>query len=263
MVKSLKTTWKLVLFLLLCLFIALLINMPVNRVLEQASIPANIKITLLAGTLFKGQASELRFNGFPVRQLEYQADLSCLLTARLCYRFEFDNGEAHLGYSPFTNLIEITGLDVEVPVADLNAMSQQMLVSPSGSLQLKTDKLMIRQGKLTDIDAIAVWKNAGITGEDFELGDYQLRINKDSKQYRFSLQDNDAVLDIDGKGSLSSNGNYSLNVDIKAQAGLDSRIKNVLELIARKKGLNQYTINRSGQLDGRVTGFLSTDGQDQ
>ena len=67
------------------------------------------------------------------------------------------------------------------------------------------------------------------------------------------------MLDINGEGTLASDGKYTINIDIRAQSGLDSRVKNVLELIASKKGRNQYLIHHSGQLDGRWVSFLSAE----
>jgi general secretion pathway protein N len=259
MAKRLKAVWKPALFFLVCLVIALLINMPVSQLLAQVNIPDNVKISRLQGTVFNGQTGELVVNQFPIRQLEYQADLSCLLTARLCYRIDFEDGTAMLSFSPVSKTIEITGFEADIPMQSLAAMSNQLLVSPSGSLRLKTDNLTIRQGKLVDINGTAIWRNAGIVGEDFDLGDYQIDIERGIDLYQFMLKDNDGMLDIKGKGILASDGKYTININIRGQAGLDSRIKNVLELIARKKGLNQYLVHRSGQLDSRWVGFLSAD----
>ena len=182
-----------------------------------------------------------------------------MLTARFFYRIGFEDGTAILSFNPISQAIQITGFEADIPMQSLTAMSNQLLVSPSGSLVLKTDNLEIRQGKVTDISGTAIWKNAGIVGEEFDLGDYQLEIERGIDLYQFMLKDNAAMLDIDGKGILASDGKYTININIRGQAGLDSRIKNVLELIARKKGLNQYLIHRVGQLDGRWVGFLSAD----
>jgi len=259
MAKRLKAVWKLALFFLVCLVIALLINMPVSQLLAQVTIPDKVRISRLQGTVLKGQAGELVVNQFPIRQLEYQADFSCLLTASLCYRIDFKDGTAVLSFNPVSNSIQVTGLEADIPIQSLAAMSSQLLVSPSGSLGLKTDNLTIKQGKLVDIGGTAIWKNAGIVGEDFDLGEYQIDIERGIDLYQFILKDNDGMLDIDGKGILASDGNYTININIRGQAGLDSRVKNVLELFGSKKGLNQYLIHHSGQLDSRWVSFLSAD----
>ena len=247
--KGFRAAWKPALFFLFCLVIAVLINLPVSLILARVKLPDHISISGLQGTAFHGAASELLVNAYPIRQIDYQAEYSCLLAASLCYRLKFEDGTASLRFEPITNTIEITGLDADIPMQRLSQLSNQTLVSPSGSLKLDIDKLVIKQGKLTDISAIAIWQDAGVVGEDFDLGDYQLEIEKGIDQYRFILKDNDAMLAIDGKGILATNGQYSLNIDIKARPGLNPQIKNVLELIAKKKGLNQYLIHRTGQLN--------------
>jgi len=259
MVKALNAVWRPVLFFLVCLTVALLINMPARLVLNQVQIPANLKISRLQGTLFRGEVGELRVGQLAINQLTYRIDLSCLLTATVCYQLVFEEGLVRAGFEPISQTIRLSQLDAEFPIQQLAALGNQLLVSPSGRLRVESDSITIRQGKVVEFDALTTWSNAGIIGEDFNLGDYQLEITKDSELYRLILQDKDAVLDIGGEAKLSSDGNYSLNINIQARAGLDSRIKNALELVAQKKGLSQYSVRRSGQLDSKISNLLFFD----
>jgi hypothetical protein len=260
MLKRLKAVWRPALFFLVCLAIALLINTPARLVLNQLQTPDNLKISRLQGTLFSGEVGELRIGQLPINQLVYRIDLSCLLTAAVCYQLAFEDGMVRIAFQPISQTISLSEVDAEFPVQQLAALGNQLLVRPSGSLRIESDVITMRQGKLVEIEALATWTAAGIIGEDFNLGDYQLEITKNAGLYRPILQDNDAVLDIDGEGKLSSDGNYSININIQARAGLDSRIKNALELVAQKKGLNQYFVRRSGQLDSMVLSFLLFEG---
>jgi len=177
----------------------------------------------------------------------------------VCYQLAFEEGLFRAGFEPISQTIRLSQLNAEFPIQQLAALGNQLLVSPSGRLRVESDSITIRQGKVVEFDALTTWSNAGIIGEDFNLGDYQLEITKDSELYRLILQDKDAVLDIGGEAKLSSDGNYSLNINIQARAGLDSRIKNALELVAQKKGLSQYSVRRSGQLDSKISNFLFFD----
>ena len=142
-------------------------------------------------------------------------------------------------------------------MSSLSGLSNQLLVKPTGSLNLSSDKLIFIQGKLVDIDAIAIWKNAGIEGDDINLGDYQLNIKRDTGQYQINLIDKQAVLEVEGEGELKSDGRYSLNINISAKSGLEARIKSALEFVASKKSLRQYNIQRSGTSDQRLLSYLS------
>ena len=68
------------------------------------------------------------------------------------------------------------------------------------------------------------------------------------------------MLKVDGNGELKSNGSYSMNINIDTKSGLDPNIKNVLELVATKKGLRQYNVRRSGTTDKRLLSYLSFEG---
>ena len=256
MAKALRATWKAAVFFLVCVVIAILVNMPVKTLLAQVNLPENIKVTGVRGTLLRGHVHELLVNRFPVQQLNYQADLSCLLKASWCYQLDYSDGSALLSLNAITQKIDLNAVNVEFPASLISTMTPQLLVSPSGSIMLQADSLSIKRGKLVDLGAILVWKNAGIVGEDLNLGDYQLDVAKESNQYHLSLQDNDSVLDIAGEGKLGPDGSYSLDIRIQSRSGLDSRIKNLLELVAKKNGLNNYNIRRSGRIDTRMLGFL-------
>ncbi len=252
-----KSVWKPALFFVFCLGITLLINTPAGHLVARLKIPENITISPLQGSLFKGRTDTLGVNQLTIHDLEYQFKLSCLITASLCYQIDFDRGSALIRFVPITGSIEVSQLNIELSMSDLTGLPNKLLIQPSGSLILRSDNLKFMQAKLIDIDAVVVWKNAGIAGEDINLGDYQLNIIKDSGQYRINLVDKEAVLDVEGQGELKSDGRYSFEINILTKAGLDARIKNALEFVASKKGLRQYHVRRSGVSKKRLLSYLS------
>ena len=252
-----KSVWKPALFFVFCLIITLLFTMPVGHLVARVKIPDAVIISQLQGSLLEGQANTLIVNQLIIHDLEYAFDSSCLITVSLCYQLNFAEGSVLMRFVPISGSIEASQLDIELSMDNLSAVSDQLFIKPSGSLHLSSDKFKFIQGKLADIDAIVVWKNAGIAGEDIDLGDYQLNIKKGSGQYQVSLVDKEAVLDVVGKGGLKSDGRYSLDININAKAGLEARIKNALEFVASKKGLRQYSIRRSGTSDKRLLSYLS------
>ncbi len=206
-------------------------------------------------------------NNFPVRDINYEADLSCLLTLHVCYQIKYQNGKANTSFNPLTNNTVIEQLDVEYSMAELSPLMTQLLVKPTGELSLKFTQINIKhlinnsdinksnvnQIKIGNIDGLAIWRNAGIEGEDINLGDYQLGVAREDNSYRFKLTDRKAILDIDGTGLLKPNGEYLVDIKIQADSGLNSNIKSMLTLVAKKKGLNEYAIHRQGLLPPHLT----------
>ncbi len=255
-----KAVWKPALFFVFLLIITLLINMPARHLVARLKIPAGVKISQLQGSLLEGQVGVLTVNQLILRDLEYAIDSSCLLSASLCYQLGFSGGSVLIRYIPISGAVEVSGLDVELSMSNLNVGADELFFKPSGSLYLSSQKLIFVQGKLADIDALVVWKEAGIAGEDINLGDYQLNVTKGVGQYQVNLADKQAVLDVEGEGALKSDGSYSLSINIKSRPGLQARIKNALEFIASKKRLNQYQVRWSGTSDQNLLSYLSFEG---
>jgi len=252
-----KLVWKPALFFVFVLIITLLVNMPVRHLVTRMNIPAGVKISQLQGNLFGGRAGSLMINDLIIRDLEYRFDSACLLSANLCYQLNFSGGSVLIRYLPVTASIEISQLDAELSMSNLSGVTDQLLIKPSGSLHLSSPRLIFAQGKLSDIDAVVVWKEAGIAGEDINLGNYQMNIKKGVDQYQLELVDKEAILDVEGEGALLSDGRYSLRINIKTSSDLDARVKSALEFIPGNKQFNQYQVRLSGMSDKNLLSYIS------
>lgn len=252
-----KPTWKPTLFFAFCLAIFLIINVPVGLILNQLALPKNFKLNGVKGQITSGHIAAVEVNNFSVLDINYQADLSCLLSLHVCYQINYLNGQVTISFNPLTNNTQIKQLDIQYSLAELSPLMDQMLVKPSGELNLKFNQINIlhsnvNQIKIGHIDGLAIWRNAGVVGEDINLGDFQFEVAREDSSYRFKLTDRQAALGIEGSGRLKSNGKYLLDIKIQADTGLDNNIKSMLAIAAKKKGLNEYIIYRQGQLPPHI-----------
>ena len=225
-------------------------------ILKQVELSNDIKLYGVRGQITSGHIAAAYTNNFPIRDINYEADLSCLLTLQVCYQINYQNGMANISFSPLTNTTVIEQLDVEYTMAELAPLMNQLLVKPTGELNLKIEKIGLNQNKISHINGLVIWSNAGVVGEDINLGDYQLGVVREDDSYRFELTDRKAILDIDGTGRLKPNGEYLIDIKVLTDSGLDNNIKSMLALTATKKGLNEYTINRQGQLPAHLASQL-------
>jgi hypothetical protein len=248
--------WKPTLFFMFCLTIFIVIKFPIAMILKQVELSNDIKLYGVRGQITSGHIAAAYTNNFPIRDINYEADLSCLLTLQVCYQINYQNGMANISFSPLTNTTVIEQLDVEYTMAELTPLMNQLLVKPTGELNLKIEKMDLNQNKISHINGLAIWSNAGVVGEDINLGDYQLGVVREDDSYRFKLTDRKAILDIDGTGRLKPNGEYLIDIKVLTDSGLDNNIKSMLALTATKKGLNEYTINRQGQLPAHLASQL-------
>ncbi len=249
--------WKPGLFFLLCLLVALLINMPLGQLLGIVKIPGNIRVFQPEGSLISGRIDGIDINQLLIQDLEYEANLRCLLSLGLCYQVSNPYGSLQVRYDPIAGSTELTQVNLEYPLQDLNRMMGTVLVQPTGLLQINFDSVMIVQDKLNDINGTLVWKDAGLAGEDINLGNYVLSVGKIEGRYELVIDDIDALLDLAGRASLKADGEYTLDISIRTKSGLEPGIKNALDLVARKQGINQYVVRRTGSLDPALLGNLT------
>ena len=77
--------WKFALFFLLCLVVALLINLPIQQVLPYVKLPPTVQLAGIDGNLLKGTAEAVRINDFPFRGIQYRYRPSCIPLLKVCY----------------------------------------------------------------------------------------------------------------------------------------------------------------------------------
>ncbi len=245
------------LIFLLSLFVSLLLNMPLVHVLAQIKIPDHIRMANVQATLLSGQIDILEVNGLQATNLKYGIDWRCLLELQLCYRIDFNQGQGLISASAIDQNLTISNTSISYPMEELAAPFPQLFIKPSGNLKISIDTLIIKQKKLALKKGEVTWEHAGVVGDSVDLGEYRLNINLVNQSYQFDLNDNKALLKVDGNGRINSNGQFSANINIASQPGLQQSVKAALEFVARKKGLNQYTVQQTGQLPKQILSQLS------
>ena len=95
-----------------------------------------------------------------------------------------------------------------------------------------------------------LWRNLGIDDEGIkiDIGDLQLDFTGDPGGYEFTVSDIDATLDVEGDGIIRAGGEYELDIRIGSEIGIDPQVKQVLGVVAKTVGFNQYRVQQSGRL---------------
>ncbi len=245
------------LFFFLCLIVSLALNMPLVHVLSRIDLPEKLSISGLDGSILNGSVELLLIDRIAVNNFQYQFKSSCLLSIGVCYQFQFEQGRGVVKANLFDQSLTLNKFHITYPLEDLSAYADKLLVQPTGLLDLSIESMSLKNQQINQINATALWQAAGVSGESINLGDYELILSSGNQAYQFQLRDKEAVLTVDGKGQLKANGQYSANISIRSEPGLNRSIKSALEFVAKKQGLNQYNIRRSGNLPSQVISRLS------
>ena len=245
-------------FFLLCLIIALLLNLPVQHLMQWVKLPPSINAVGIDGTLISGKAREITINQFPVRDLRYRFMPSCIVLLKVCYRIQYDRGEIQAAYDLLNGDAEISNAHIDYAVPELMAHLPAQLVQPAGKLELTIDELSYLDGNPANVSGKLIWRDLGLddAGIKVNIGDYQVDFNGDNTLYEFVIKDLDASLDVKGDGEIKPGGLYKVNVRIDGESGIDPHVKTVLDLVATNVGYNKYRIERTGRLLPHITSQL-------
>jgi general secretion pathway protein N len=254
-----KSGFKNLLIFLPLLGIALLLTLPLRLLVENITVPPELKLEGITGNVFSGQIDRLTIRKFPVHQVKYQFDFTCLLGLSICLDTEFLEGQLILSYNPLSKQLEIINGDLEIPFATPGLLPPTLFVKPSGSIILHDIRASTQSQIIQNVSTRAVWQNAGIEGEDVKLGDFEFNLNRTGPEYEITIRDLDAMITVNGNIIVNQKGNYISTATLSAKPGLPSSIKSALELVARKKGLNKFEINKSGKLPKKLLAHLSFD----
>ena len=242
--------WKFALFFLLCLVIALLVNLPIQQVLPHAKLPATVRLSGVDGTIFNGTAEQVVINNFPLRSVSYRYLPSCLPVLKLCYAITYEKGNLRVAYDILNGDTEVSEALIEYRASELVQYLPNALVKPAGRVQLQVDELTMLQGRLGSVNGKLVWRDLGIDDPSVkvDIGDYQVDFIGDPQKYDFKISDMDAALDVSGKAEVRADGQYSLDLDVSSDNGIDSNVKSVLNLVAKKIGHDKYRVQQKGRL---------------
>lgn len=247
--------WHYFVFFLVCLVVALVLNLPAQHLLQHAQLPNTVRVAGIDGTLLSGRASQVTIERFPLDDVQYRFMPSCLPVLKLCYGIAYDRGELRAGFDLVNGDTEITDTRIDYPVADLMAYMPSPLVRPVGQLELSVSELSVLDGKPAAINGKLLWRNLGIDDEGIKLniGDVQLEFSGNPSGYEFTVSDIDASLDVSGDGRIRAGGEYEVDIRIGSVKGMEPQVKQVLGVVAKNVGFNQYRLQQTGRLPPNLT----------
>ncbi len=246
--------WKFTLFFLLCLVIALLLNLPIQQVLPHMKLPDTVRLSGIKGTVIRGRAQQISIDGFPARAVEYHLIPSCIPSLKACYKINYEQGVVQIAYDALNGDIEISKARIQYPVMELVNYLPDLLINPAGRVELVIEELSLVQGKPTTLFGTLTWRDLALDDNDIriDLGDYQVEFTGDQKKYKFRVKDLNAALDVTGNSEIKVDGQYSVDIKIGSDTSIDPNVKSVLDLVAARSGYNKYRIEQKGRLPANV-----------
>lgn len=234
----------------LLVFVLMLIVTFPARVAYRWFAPADVTLSGLSGSIWRGTAAEGVFGGAYLRDIRWRIKPASLLGGRLAYKTAARpvsgsmNADVAIG---LTGKLLLTDLAGSIPLDLVHDAFQQAGIS--GELSLKFSELILENG--VPVVAIGTVTIANLVLRDLSadiLGDYRTEFQTSIGHVAGTVKEISGILAIDGTITINPDRSYSLIGDVAAHPGAPPSIGQQLRLLgsADDQGMRQFRFE--GQL---------------
>lgn len=200
--------------------LSLLLTVPATLV--RKALPAGLTVGHLDGTLWRGQADDVRWQGEVLSdQLRWNWQLLQLLRLRLTFdlstRWQGRDGAGRISIG--SGHIDLSNAELPLPLDPLAAaipdLAQYQL---RGTLVMSTRAFAWSDGR-GDGELAVLWQDARSDySADAVMGTYRIDLKAAAKGYAVKVQTQDGVLKIDGEGTGAPGQGWSVGAVVAAPA---------------------------------------------
>jgi hypothetical protein len=243
---------------LLAFLTGAVMNTPVVQLFHLITLPKQVAFQGLQGSVTNGKVDRVEVQGYLISSLEFHIQPACLLKLAICYQLSSDEDGMlfNLERSLLSQNTFITDSYVDLSNSVFDDIPN-LLVKPAGDFRIEISQLQLNSNqKITDLNALLKWNNAGIQGESQVIGNYRAELSSTKEGISVVLSDQNSLLGLKGNVNLSWQGNYDSDLEFEHKAGLNPSLLSVLDMSARKSGLNRYKLKKKGVLPPNITNQL-------
>ncbi|MER2492407.1 type II secretion system protein N [Catenovulum sediminis] len=244
-----RLTWAILFYL-----IFLLATIPAHLVTAQVTLPKNIELGNVSGTLWQGKVDMLRVDKILLKDVRWDVVFSRLLTAKLAVDIEF--GDRRKILEPQGSLTALYGAsgpalqDVKVKMpADLIAQQIPIPfpVEAAGLVELNLNH--VEQGKpvCSELDGRIDWRMASVNAmnSNFVYGDIAADLSCDEGAAVAIARGNKEILILDLKARLNTMKNYAIGGHIALGPKADTALRNAIGFLGNPDADGRYMVKFS------------------
>lgn len=240
---------------LLVVFLLLLLATAPATVLTRSASQAvpGLGFGAVNGSLWRGEAGQLRYGELSVKGLRWQLSPWQLLLGRAAVQFEFGaNGEASGSGAVVASLngaISSEGLSLQLPAQALQPLVRLPGIRLAGDLQLDVVDLALAGPRIERLQGRLLWQRAQIKtplGQP-QLGAYAVDLGGDGEGgINGDITDIDGVLGLMGRFQVNAQG---VELDGSVRSDLPEELDRFFRVIGRPDG-DRYNIRWQRQFGG-------------
>jgi len=234
------------------LAIFLLATLPVRFGLKY--LPKDIPIEIIGaqGTIWKGEASDIRWQNRSLGTLTWKLHILPFLTAKLTTDFTLrGNGLTTEGTASTTThqVLQLTNTHLQADLATLPIPKAQLLVTPEGTLNAQIRHLEYANNLVQTADADFLWKPARITSPlKYDLGEIELLVTGENAELEGKLDSRDGPIHASGILKLNPQGMLSANIQLTPDASTPKELRDMLPLLGKPNQEGAIRLNQQIQI---------------
>ena len=247
LVENKKSKYILMVLFLYLFFI--LQNIPAGFVLSQISMPTNVVLSSVSGTLWKGNVAKVKYLNIDLGELSWKLHPLSLLAGNLSADVFLGSGEEYLKSEvemTISGKIKLEETRFSMKLSSLQPLSYGMPMAYAGKIEGYLPVSYIQKNNYMSINGKVFFSNLMLLSPQEQLfGDFSLDMRAENDGATSGLIKNVAgPLELSGKCTLTKNGKFNL-VSTIAVREADSELDNMLRLFSPKDSTGRFAFNYS------------------
>lgn len=219
----------------------------------QSSTP--VKLGGVTGTLFHGEAGYASLPGGGVENLRWTLHPAALLLGRasvhLSFNSDLDGFSADVSRSLISGSTDVSNATGSATAGWLAKLAGYTFLPLSGRIQLNINDARFDDAlKVSALDGQITLSKARweLLNPAIELGKVQTALDHTDTGLRARVIDSQGPLAVKGHATLADNQTYAADIQLRARAGADDRLKKLLAQIGKADSEGWYRIRQRGRL---------------
>lgn len=236
---------------------AILFTLPAEKALAWWGEEMGAEVRLLGpqGGIASGHAAGIVIDDVQLGETRWRLRFISLLKARVGFTIQTEvdrrpsQAVVEFGLGGTTHIHD---LQADVAIRSILPLLARGLILPvDGYLQADIPYLRIRQQQLTEAEGQLLLSDAGwsLIRPPLALGSYGLLLTTEDDEVVASISDaQGAAADAQGAIRLDASGAYTVDLQLRAKAGADQRLRNLLQGLGSPDAQGWYRLVSKGQL---------------
>lgn len=252
-----KTTILFVSLFLLSYVFFMVRQLPANIAIQwlpQNVLQANnIRLQGIGGTIWNGQLTQARLNGFTLSNVAWQLHSMPLLWGDVAVAFKFRQADAFGNAEVTTDFggVEavLSSVQGSFPASQLMPLFYGFPIALDGQVSAEIQQAIISKGQQLSLRGEMLWREAALSAPQHILfGDLQVKMQPRDKGTVLTVQDQGGPLQLQGQIVVQGNGSYATTISVSARPTASKALAQSISILGNRDAQGNVQIQQQGKL---------------